>query len=257
MLGLGGVLPAERVERVIKTIDTHHVSDGGLRMLSWPGGRPETFSKDWPVDSRVYSVVPYACVRFHRESFQSAYEAVGPLLRNCLADEPTSKAAAGKHLGRLALWYLLVASPVVQIRLAEKRLELRPDHRHNGEGQEHTLITPRGFGRVHLQCTEESPFSLRVRFEMDIPVELTSVRIYLDQDPGSVQGEFELAEGTVPLRVESTCTDRSGIIVDVFPAVKTPVSGFELRLHAREAGTESSASKKRWFPRWIQRGGAG
>ncbi len=262
VLGLGSIIASSRLPRVLATLKTHNVRPGGFRTISWPAGDDGGTSQPVSTADNIYGIVAYACVRLHRELFQHVYEGIAPLLDEYLTGEthalgPTvpqdTASDSQRHVGRLALWYLLVASPAVQMRLAEKCIVVSPDRRHDEESREHFLITPRGFGRVHVLVRREKPFRCAIKFEMDVPLELTSIRIHLDQNPGNVAGTFDLPEGAAPMRIttESVCDD--GVVLRINPAVKSPLSSFELRLEETKTSPDGESSKKRWIPHWLRR----
>ncbi len=246
VLGLENVLPEKQVARVLAAIKRLNLHEEGLSSLAWPEGGPSTTGASagpW------YRIVPYLCVRLHRESFHQVYRETEPLLTRCFQQAE----GASSHISQLAPWYLFVAQPVVQMRIGARRLLLRPDVRHGDDGKSHTLITPRGFGQVYLQVNHDAPFGATIRFSMDVPVELTSIYLRLKRDPGPLQGRFELPEGAVPIRIE-TAQESDGVVVQVFPAVKTSAANFELTLSPGAPEEKGRASKKQWLPNWLQRG---
>ena len=245
VLGLEGVLPEKHVHRVLAAVKRLNLQEDGLSSLAWPEGGASTSGIS---AGQWYRIVPYLCVRLHRESFQQVYRETEALLARCFQQSD----GASTHLSQLAPWYLFVAQPVVQMRIGVKRLLLRPDVRHGGDGKSHTLITPRGFGKIYLQMNGEGPFGATIRFSMDVPVELTSIYLRLSSHPGPLQGRFELPEGAVPIRINVE-SESDGVVVQIFPAVKTSASGFELTLFPGAPESRGHASKKQWLPNWLQR----
>jgi len=246
VLGLDDVLPEARIRRATATVTRLNLKENGLSTLAWPEGGPATSGAS---ASQWYRVVPYLCVRLHREPFHQVYRETEALIKRCFQ----SKSGATTHVSQLAPWYLFLAQPVVQMRVGAKRLLLRPDARHSGEGKTHTLMTPRGFGEVYLKVDSEASFSAEIRFSMDVPMELTSIHMHLDRHPGPLQGNFELPEGAIPITI-SVEEKGDGVVVQVFPAVKTSASSFELRLAPGKAEPPGRTSKKQWLPGWLQRG---
>lgn len=85
---------------------------------------------------------------------------------------------------------------------------------------------------------------------MDVPVEITSVDLFLTYDPGAIEGEFELPEGSVPCPLAMDDAGTEGVLLRVSPEVRASATGFTLTLRAAEGPPETTASKRRWLPRW-------
>lgn len=246
VLGFDEVFPETRIRRAIAAVTRMNLHEDGLSTLAWPEGGAATSGA---TASQWYRVVPYVCVRLHREPFHQVYRETEALIRRGFQSSP----GAPTHVSQLAPWYLFLAQPVVQMRVGAKRLLLRPDARHSEEGKTHTLITPRGFGEVVLHVKTAPPFRAVIRFSMDVPVELTAIYLHLDSNPGPLEGSFELPEGAVPITI-AVEEQSGGATVQVFPAVKTSASSFELTLRPGAAPSRERLSKKQWLPHWLQRG---
>ncbi len=250
VLGFDSLLPPKRIKRVLEALESHNRVPGGLCTLSWPaGGAPE--KKYVPPVNSIYSVIPYVCVRIHRETLEGVYTDIAPLLAGSRSGVSGGTGEVN-HISQLALWYVLVASRVVAMRLGEKRMLLRPDERHIAASKVHTLLTPRGLGQVRLQLSTEDVFRCEVGFEMDVPVELTSIYLYLDDDPGRIVGTFERDGGQTPLELSVEPNPAGGVVVQIRLGVKTSTTNFELQLKTETPPAEEPG-KKQWFPKWGRR----
>jgi uncharacterized protein (DUF608 family) len=247
LLGLEGLFPLRHVVRALKTVETHHWKDGRLTMLSWPGGDGDESASPWSTVGGIhaYNALRYACCKLQQE-FD------GPIAEILGETDVTEGGVPPRHVSDLSLWYLIMALSDVRLDLADKRLIVRTNPRERGHKKHVTLFTPNGFGAVTIHINQSGALQCLIEFRMDIPQELTSIRVHLPAGAGEVQCRLELEDGPVPTNV-NVFSEASGTRVDVFPEAKLSASAFSLQLIGSGAEEPETSSKRQWIPRWLRR----
>lgn len=243
-LGLAGTFPDAHVARALQTVEKHNRRDGQLAMISWPGGE---VAEEWRESSeiRAYNEIRLAgCkIQFHPET------SIAELM---VDRSETGAGTAGRHVGDLAPWYLLVASPAARLDLADKCLIVRPDIGQRGQKKNYTLYTPNGFGAVSIHVNQSGVLQCQIEFRMDIPQELSSIHVVLPEGLGELQCRLEMEDGPLPVNMNSFMTGPDAR-VEIYPESKLSASAFTLQLLETGVPGRRDASKSQWIPRWLRR----
>jgi len=247
LLGFDGLFPARHVARALKTVEAHNRHDGRLTMLSWPGGDGEVPASSWHGGSGVqtYNALRYACCRLQREPG-------GPIAEILAETTADGRGSASRHVSDLSLWYLITALSDVRLDLADKRLVVRTSSRERGHKKQVTLFTPNGFGAVAIHFNQADALQCLIEFRMDIPQELTAIRVHLPEGVGELQCRLEVEDGPLPTNV-NVFRESTGCRVEIFPESKLSASSFSLQLIGTGIEGAGATNKKQWIPRWLRR----
>lgn len=255
-LGLPSTFPRVRVERILETVENLNARGGQLRLWSLPGAGAEDASRAEagtvePGPVHTYMLVSYLCARACYLPDIDVYEAYGRLVP---APPPYGDGGlSGRHVSELALWYLVVAHPVVRLNLAEKRLEIRLDRHPRGQRKTHTLFTPNGFGTAQLEMSDAETMLCQIAFRMDIPQELTSIRLNLPAGIEDIHCRIELEEGPLTVQCSMDAAGAAEPVATLLPQGKLSTPAFTLLVRAAPPGSGPPPSKKQWIPGWFRR----
>lgn len=248
LLDLGDVFPPARVARVLETLETHHVGADRHRAITFPGESGVVPAAGFPPEdeaSKTYDLVRYACTRLH-------YSPDAPVLTEIKSLIQHGVTGPARHVGQLALWYFVVASPSAQLDLSTRCLTLRPDLRHVGAARSYTLYTPNGFGSVSMHVGCKSPFECAIEFKMDIPQELTRIAVYMPAGADDVHCTLETEDGPVVFKASVELTDGTPQLT-IAPGTKLSASDFFLRILEKSTRSAGTSARKQWKLPWFRR----
>lgn len=251
LLGLEDTFRKSRVARTLEAIETYNIEPDRIHMVTFPGMESPPVGPTGGVEdeaTETYNLIRYACARLQQDPSAPVFEQIARF--DSCAGGPSG---AGRHVSRLALWYLIVASPAAQLDLSEKRLNLRPDTGRPGEKKQYTLYTPNGFGSVSIQVGESEHFQCHIEFNMDIPQELSSIVLTIPEGVEEVQCTLELEDGPTPVTSDIEPAYTPGLLLKVVPEGKFSATGFTLDVREIGEDTPQAASKKQWILPWFRR----
>lgn len=246
LLGLDGLFPPDHMRRALNAVETHNLRGGTMALLSWPGAG-EGARPSWTDQASVqtYNDLRYRCCK-------RQLEPATPVLETSVVSPYPISGSTSRHVSALAWWYLIVASPVAWLDLADKRLLVRPDLGQRGQKMNYTLYTPNGFGAVSVHVNTSGGLRCQIEFRMDIPQELASIHLTLPGGLGEPQCRLELEDGPVPVNL-NTFPAGAEVRVEIFPESRLSASAFTLQFVVSGETQENAPSKSQWIPRWLRR----